>query len=279
MDWRHKKVFHTTPLPASMWPELNKAQEKVEGYNFDDYKNARIAIIGAGALGCHTASALIRQGPGEIILIDDDHVEASNLTRQLFAADEIGKNKAICLARRLSREGFFPTKITAWPFRFMELVERGDMVRPDIVLACVDNNSTRRAACLFGLAHAIRGVVHVAVGRDGNAISVMVQEPGKACWACAYPDSLNDHSHPCGLPGIVDVSQVAAGVAVFAIGSLLSGRHREWTTRLIYLDAGAPDQGEIIERRPDCALCGPGATAARASEPVPQPSWWSRRSA
>jgi len=273
---QHKKVFHTRPMPTSQWAELNQRQEQVEGYKFADYQGTRIGIVGLGGLGTHIASALIRQGPGELILIDHDTVEASNLTRvALFNREDLGKFKAWQAGLHLSREGLFETKITAWNLRFVEMVEQQLVGLPDLIICSVDNSPTRRAVTLYGLAHAIR-VIHVAVGIDANAVSVFVQEPGGPCWACAYPEQLNDFSYPCSLPGIVDVLQIAAGVVVFAVGSLLSGRHREWNVRSIYLDAAMPDRARIVERQPNCPLCGNGATAARVNEPVAAPAqrWW-----
>ncbi|MCZ6491253.1 MAG: ThiF family adenylyltransferase, partial [Acidobacteria bacterium] len=43
---------------------------------------SRVAIVGCGALGSHQASLLVRAGVGELLLIDRDYVEESNLQRQ-----------------------------------------------------------------------------------------------------------------------------------------------------------------------------------------------------
>ena len=268
MPWRFKQVFHTVPMAKSMLPELNKTQAMVEGFDLAVYRRTRFLLIGAGGLGSHIASGLVRQGGGDITLVDHDVVEPANLTRQLFDRSDIGKFKAVRLAKRLAAEGLQPCKITAQPFGFVELVETGQIGSPDLIIVGVDNSPARRAATLYGLAHAIR-VVHVAVGADANAVSVMVQEPGSGgCWACAYPHAVGDYSFPCGLPGIVDVLQVAAGVVLFAVASLLSGRHREWNERTIYLDGGMNDRTRMVEKRPDCPMCGLAASAARAVEPV-----------
>src|SRR5579862_9424165 len=43
---------------------------------------SRVAIVGCGALGSYQAAALVRAGVGELLVIDRDFVEESNLQRQ-----------------------------------------------------------------------------------------------------------------------------------------------------------------------------------------------------
>ena len=64
MNWRHKQVFHTSPLAKSMLPELNKTQALVEGFDIKIYSKTRAMVVGAGGLGCHIDSGLMRQGIG-----------------------------------------------------------------------------------------------------------------------------------------------------------------------------------------------------------------------
>src|SRR6476646_1620968 len=47
-------------------------------------REARIAIVGCGALGSAMASLLVRAGVGNLRIVDRDFVEASNLQRQIL---------------------------------------------------------------------------------------------------------------------------------------------------------------------------------------------------
>ncbi len=60
-----------------------------------------IGIAGCGGLGSNVAVALVRAGIGKLILADFDAVEMSNLNRQHFFLDDIGKFKAEALGNHL----------------------------------------------------------------------------------------------------------------------------------------------------------------------------------
>lgn len=60
-----------------------------------------VGIAGCGGLGSNAAVSLARAGVGGLILADFDVVEESNLNRQYFFLDDIGKPKVEALAARL----------------------------------------------------------------------------------------------------------------------------------------------------------------------------------
>lgn len=62
-----------------------------------------VAVAGCGGLGSNAAVALARGGVGRLILIDHDIVEPSNLNRQHYFLDDIGRLKVEALADHLRR--------------------------------------------------------------------------------------------------------------------------------------------------------------------------------
>ena len=62
-----------------------------------------VGIAGCGGLGSNCAVALARTGIGKLILVDDDKLEASNLNRQYFFADQIGEYKSMALRDNIHR--------------------------------------------------------------------------------------------------------------------------------------------------------------------------------
>lgn len=62
-----------------------------------------VGIAGCGGLGSNCAVALARVGIGKFIIADFDVIEESNLNRQYFFYDQIGKYKAPTLKGNLIR--------------------------------------------------------------------------------------------------------------------------------------------------------------------------------
>lgn len=63
--------------------------------------SASVAICGLGGLGSNIAFALARAGIGKLILVDFDRVDVTNLHRQQYKADQIGKCKTQALTENL----------------------------------------------------------------------------------------------------------------------------------------------------------------------------------
>ncbi|MCR4397119.1 MAG: sulfur carrier protein ThiS adenylyltransferase ThiF [Candidatus Saccharicenans sp.] len=66
-------------------------------------RRAVVGIAGAGGLGSNVAVALARAGVGKLIIADHDLVYPSNLNRQQYFIDQIGRPKVEALLENLSR--------------------------------------------------------------------------------------------------------------------------------------------------------------------------------
>lgn len=66
-------------------------------------KRAAVGIAGLGGLGSNVAIALARTDIGKLIIVDFDDVEQSNLNRQQYFIDQVGKGKVDCMIENLHR--------------------------------------------------------------------------------------------------------------------------------------------------------------------------------
>ncbi|MDP8298307.1 MAG: sulfur carrier protein ThiS adenylyltransferase ThiF [Candidatus Tantalella remota] len=86
---------------------MNKFEKSLlEQYGEDDLKKiqaAKVGIAGAGGLGSNCAFNLVRSGFKDIRIIDFDIIDHSNLNRQFYFADQVGKDKVEALKENLLR--------------------------------------------------------------------------------------------------------------------------------------------------------------------------------
>lgn len=66
-------------------------------------KKSIVGIAGAGGLGSNVALALARAGVGTLIIADFDRIETTNLNRQQYFVEQIGRSKVEALAENLRR--------------------------------------------------------------------------------------------------------------------------------------------------------------------------------
>lgn len=73
----------------------------IERHGMDIYEkliNSRVAIAGLGGLGSNVAIALARAGIGKLFLVDHDTVDITNLNRQQYFTEDIGRKKTEALS-------------------------------------------------------------------------------------------------------------------------------------------------------------------------------------
>jgi molybdopterin/thiamine biosynthesis adenylyltransferase len=230
-------------------------QGKIPGFDQAVFSKARVLCIGAGGIISQIAPTLARKGVGAITLLDDDLVEPSNLNRQRFYERDLGKNKAITLARNLQPECIAATEIRGHAFRVEEAVARGVDLACDVVVCGVDNNPARAFASRH-FRNAGVPVVFTAVSTNGDHGYVFVQDRDGPCMACLFPDMVNDDRYPCpGTPAIADILQAVGALAVYVIDTLLMPRPRSWNYRRISLSDGQQDGASLIPARRPCCIC------------------------
>jgi sulfur carrier protein ThiS adenylyltransferase len=64
---------------------------------------ARVGIAGLGGLGSNVAWMLVRSGVRRLVLVDFDVIDETNIDRQFYFADQVGRTKADALAENLRR--------------------------------------------------------------------------------------------------------------------------------------------------------------------------------
>ncbi len=104
-------------------------------------QNKKIAIIGAGGLGCTLAMALGTSGIGEIHVVDFDTVSNHNIHRQIsFTLEDEGVSKAKVVVSLMKSKNPF-LKALAFDMNFEDFMEMGNSY--DLILDATDNLPVR----------------------------------------------------------------------------------------------------------------------------------------
>ena len=146
-------------------------------------KQAKVLIIGAGGLGCASSQYLASAGMGQMTLVDFDHIELSNLQRQLLHRDSrIGEFKS--LSAKYELEQINPhCEVQAITKKLSE-DELAELIEQhDIVLDCTDNIDTREQinrACFALRTPLVSGA---AIRMEGQ-ISVFTYTDDEPCYQC-----------------------------------------------------------------------------------------------
>jgi sulfur carrier protein ThiS adenylyltransferase len=69
----------------------------------DILRQKTVAIAGLGGLGSNAAISLVRCGVGKLIVVDHDLVDLSNLNRQFYFLEDVGKKKTDALVRYMKK--------------------------------------------------------------------------------------------------------------------------------------------------------------------------------
>ncbi len=162
-------------------------QELIEWWDQERLRTSRVLLIGAGALGNEILKNLALVGVGNVLVVDMDLIEHSNLARSvLFREEDIGRPKAEVATRR-ALEVFPEMHVGALVADMVYEVGTGIFRWADVVLCGLDNREARvaanRACQLVG-----RPWIDGAIERLDGVARVFLPGTG-ACYECTMNDA------------------------------------------------------------------------------------------
>ncbi|MGD8998879.1 MAG: molybdopterin-synthase adenylyltransferase MoeB [Granulosicoccaceae bacterium] len=220
--------------------------------------DSRALIIGAGGLGSPAAMYLAAAGVGELVIVDDDVVELSNLQRQiLHTAAAVGRAKVD--SARDTLLALNPLiRVTPVGARLDDQALREQVGQADVVLDCSDNFATRFAVNTACVATRTALVSGAAIRFEGQLTVFQPGLPDSPCYRCLYSESSEDEELLCSENGVLApvVGNIGTLQAVEAI-KLLAGIGDSLCGRLLMFDALHMEWRSMRFRRdPDCPVCG-----------------------
>lgn len=164
--------------------------------------DAKVLIIGVGGLGSPVAMYLAAAGVGELVLVDDDCVELTNLQRQIaHTTDRLGQAKTASAATALNQLNP-AVQVYTITQRLSDNAFAQTVAAADVVVDCSDNFTTRSAinrACVETRVPLVSGA---AIRWEGQLAVFDFRQADTACYACLYGE-LSHQEETCSNSGVV----------------------------------------------------------------------------
>ena len=202
-------------------------------------------IVGAGGLGSPAALYLASSGVGHISLIDHDHVDVTNLQRQIAHSQaRVGQAKVASLQAAI--EGINPdVRVSCYSQKADVALLASCLPTVNVVLDCTDNFETRQLINQACVQHAKPLVSGSALRFDAQVAVYDIRQADAPCYACVFPPTQSFEETRCAtmgvlapLVGVIGSLQATEALKLLSgIGSSLQGKlmlfnaqHMEWQT-------------------------------------------------
>jgi len=174
-----------TPVPVDLAESRYDRQQRVAWWDQARLVRARVLVVGAGALGNEVVKNLVLIGVGNIVVVDGDIVESSNLARCIFfRSEDEGESKALTLARRAATLN--PDVTISGVSLDVRSLGSGVALRADVIVGALDNREARlylnRLAARVGRAW-VDGAIEALSG------VARVFRPPDVCYECTLTES------------------------------------------------------------------------------------------
>ena len=214
-------------------------------------KKSKVLIVGAGGLGSAALYYLVAAGVGEIIVVDPENVELSNLNRQIIHfTKDIGRPKIDSAKEKL--ELLNPlAKVTGIKKWFDEDLGEKLVPQVDIVVDALDNWETRVLLNKLCVKHR-KPLVHAGVHESYGQLLVIV--PGKGpCLQCVFPSRIKEERPS---PVLGPTPGILGALEALEVIKLITGYGKPLIGKLLLFDGKTCSFTLIdVKRNPQCPVC------------------------
>lgn len=218
---------------------------------------ATVLIVGLGGLGSPVAMYLAAAGVGQLILVDDDLVELSNLQRQIAHTSlDIGINKAVSAAQTL--KALNPDiKIEVISSRLVGKALDAEVARSDAVVDCTDNFATRFALNKSCWQHKVPLISGAAIRMEGQLSVFDARASDSPCYSCLY-QAEEELNLSCSHNGVMaPLTGIIGSMQALECIKVLSGFGTPVIGKLVLIDAATMQIRELrLQKKPGCQVCG-----------------------
>ncbi|MFY0675756.1 MAG: molybdopterin-synthase adenylyltransferase MoeB [Neptuniibacter sp.] len=222
----------------------------------ETWLNSSVLVLGLGGLGSPVAMYLAAAGIGELVLVDDDEVELSNLQRQIaHHSKRIGQPK-VDSARNTIAALNQDVKVRTLFSRLSEEELTSLVATVDLVVDCTDNFSTRFAINRACFKHKKPLVSGAAIRMEGQIAVYDPVNPESPCYQCLYKEG-EDEDLTCSESGVLSpVVGIIGSIQALEALKVLASVGKTLAGRLMLLDAKTMEWRTLkLRKDPKCPVC------------------------
>ena len=188
---RFRLISAVDARPAEQIPRLYDRQVRAFGGGIQEVlRGLKVAVVGAGGTGSAVVEQLARLGVGDLLIVDPDVIEDTNLTRVYGSSPAtVGRPKALSLAEHV-RTIAPDVAVRSIVGRTTDRAVAAALTDRDVIFGCSDDNAGRlvlsRLASYYLVPVIDCGVLLSSddgdlLGIDGR---ITIMAPGYACLVC-----------------------------------------------------------------------------------------------
>jgi len=233
------EVTFPEPIDVDLHEDRYHRLRLIQWWDQERLQNARVLVVGAGALGNEILKNIALLGIGRTMIVDIDIIEESNLTRSiLFRASDNGREKA-AVAARAGMEINPDITVEGRNADINYDVGLGVFGEMDIVFGALDNREARvtmNSACYKLGVPFVDGAIEVTNGM----VRVFVGGEDQACYECTMSEldyQLLNMRRSCALLTRDEILEGKVPTTP-TIGSIIAGMQVQEAIKLLHADRG-----------------------------------------
>ena len=218
--------------------------------------HAHALIVGLGGLGSPVALYLAAAGIGALTLVDHDHVDLSNLQRQIIHDSEgLGQPKVASAARRIAAVN--PnTQVRTIQAKLDDEAIGAALADVDVVVDGTDNFAVRYAINRGCFAEGIPLVSGAAIRLEGQVAVFDPRREDSPCYQCLYGDA-TDAALNCAENGVAaPLVGIVGSLQAMEAMKLIAGVGEPLVGFVLYVDAKRMEFRKLkLNRAANCPTC------------------------
>ena len=220
--------------------------------------DSHVIVIGVGGLGSPAAMYLAASGIGSLTLVDFDHVDNSNLQRQIVHnTSSIGDSKVSSAKKTL--QAINPEVGVDCVDTRLSADELAALIKNcDCVIDATDNFNTRFMINQACVQQRVPLVSAAAIQYQGQISVFDLRSEDSPCYACLYPDTGAEENTNCSDNGILaPVVGILGSMQALETIKLICDIGETLQNRLMILDALSMQWRTMrLKKDEHCAVCG-----------------------